>query len=167
MAKLLAHQMLGLATTYFILRPENIMQAIMYGFTAIIGSTVPDLDAARGHRRTLHNIIACVLTGLAVYTVLLIANAWISMSFNLYPLGSALSYITAYITHILADIPTGGGVALLYPLSRKRISVLGLRYDNVLYNGLLMILSTILLCLFFASALPPYRIIRAWYTPHS
>ncbi|NPA97886.1 MAG: metal-dependent hydrolase [Crenarchaeota archaeon] len=166
MAKLLAHQMLGLATAYFILRPESIVQAIMYGFTAIIGSTVPDLDAAGGHRRTLHNMIACILTGIAVYTVLLITNARISMPFNLYPLGSALSYIVAYITHILADIPTGNGVALFYPLSKKRVRVLGLRYDNVLYNGLLMILSTILLCMFFAGALPPYKIIRAWYTPH-
>lgn len=67
MAKLLAHKLLGVAVAYYILRPGNLVQAFMYGGLALLGSIVPDLDGLRGHRRTLHNVLACILTGTAVY----------------------------------------------------------------------------------------------------
>ncbi len=52
MAKLLAHQMLGVAVAYYVLRPENILQALICGGLALLGSTIPDLDEfteASGH----------------------------------------------------------------------------------------------------------------------
>ena len=149
MAKLLAHKLLGVAVAYYVLRPGNLVQAFMYGGLALLGSIVPDLDGLRGHRRTLHNVLACILTGIAIYVALLVADTYELAPISLYPLGSTLSYILAYVSHLLADIPTGSGVAILYPLSNKKIGILGLRYDNIVYNGLLVALATWLLYSYF------------------
>lgn len=165
MAKLLAHQILGLAVTYYVLRPENMLQALICGGLALLGSMIPDLDGLRGHRATLHNLFACIITGLAVYLILGIAEALDLVPVNMYPASSTVAYMLAYLSHLLADIPTGSGVAILYPLSKKKIGILGLKYDNVLYNSLLIVLAALLLYSFLISAPPPYNIVRGWFTP--
>ena len=164
MAKLLAHQILGLAVAYYVLRPGDLVQAFMYGGLALLGSIVPDLDGLRGHRKTLHNVIACILTGIAIYVALLVTDTYELTPISLYPLGSTLSYILAYASHLLADIPTGSGVAILYPLSKRKIGILGLKYDNIVYNALLISLATVLLYMFFTNEPNPYIIVREWFT---
>lgn len=153
MAKLLAHKLLGVAVAYYVLRPGNLMQAFMYGGLVLLGSMVSDLDGLRGHvdhhRRILHNILACILTGTAVYVALLVADKYTYEPAPDQPIPAGIhaiiSYILAYVSHLLADMPTGSGVAILYSLSNKKIGILGLRYDNVVYNALLIALATLLL----------------------
>lgn len=84
---------------------------------------------------------------------LLVADTYRLAPFSLYPPGSTLSYILAYLSHLLADIPTRSGVAILYPLSNKKIGVLGLKYNSIVYNGLLIAFSTILFYILFGRAL--------------
>ena len=163
MAKLLAHQILGLAVAYYVLRPGDLVQAFMYGGLALLGSVTPDLDGLRRHRATLHNIFALILAGLTIYLVLNTVEALNMAPVNLYSASSAIAYILAYLSHLLADIPTGSGVALLYPLSNRKIGILGLKYDNIVYNGLLVALATLLLYSFFTNAPTPYNIIRDWF----
>ena len=166
MAKLLAHKLLGVAVAYYVLRPGNLVQAFMYGGLALLGSAIPDLDGLRRHRATLHNLFACILTGLTVYLVLEIAEALDLLPVNPYPASSTVAYILAYLSHLLADIPTGSGIAILYPLSNKKIGILGLKYDSIAYNALLIALATLLLYSFFTSAPLPYNIVRDWFIPH-
>ncbi len=167
MAKLLTHQLLGVAVAYYVLRPQNIIQAFLYGGLALIGSMVPDLDGLRGHRTVLHNIFAFIFTGIIVYIVLLMVDCLGVFPVNMYPDWSSAAYVLAYLSHLLADIPTGTGVALFYPISKRRLGVLGLKYDNVVYNGLLMGVATLLLYVFFTSAPTPYNIVRDWFSSNS
>ncbi len=151
MAKLLTHKMLGLAVAYYILRPATFTQAIVYGGLALLGSMIPDLDGLYKHRITLHNIFSCLITSATVYVTLSIIIRCKLLPINIDVAGSSTAYSLAYLSHLLADIPTGNGVALLYPVSRRRLSILGLRYDNIVYNGLLVALATWLLYSYFTS----------------
>ena len=151
MAKLLAHKMLGLAIAYYTLRPTTFVQAVAYGGLALIGSVIPDLDGLHRHRMTLHNMFSCLITTAIVYTILLVVNQYRLLPISIDVIGSAMAYLLAYLSHLVADIPTGHGVALLYPVSRRRLSILGLRYDSIVYNGLLVALATWLLYSYFTS----------------
>ncbi len=101
-----------------------------------------------------------------IYLVLKSAEALDLTPFKLYPATSTIAYMLSYLSHLLADIPTGSGVAILYPLSNKKIGILGLKYDNIVYNSLLIILATLLLYSFFTSAPSPYDIVRDCFIPH-
>ncbi len=150
MAKLISHKMLGLAIAYYVLRPHTMVQALSYAGLALIGSITPDLDGLHKHRMLLHNLFSCLVTSLIIYFLLL------TITRNLLPIevdsiGSALAYLLAYMSHLIADIPTGNGVSLFYPFSKKKIYILGLKYDNIVYNSLLIILATLLLYDYFTS----------------
>jgi inner membrane protein len=90
-----------------------------------IGSIMPDLDILYKHRKLLHNIFAAALfTGLVM--VLLGRLDLQAGDIRLY----SLAYMVGWLSHLLGDMVTRSGVALLWPFSNRRFRVARMRYDD-------------------------------------
>ena len=147
MAKLVAHQILAIGLSLYMLRPSSIGETFTIAFLALTASTIPDLDSKLDHRKLLHNLFAVLLTSLTIYIVLSAFSSPIAMN----PIYHITSYIIGYLSHIAVDMFTCNGVALLYPVSKKRYRVFGTSYDNPIYNGAIITLGSILLYFYLTS----------------
>jgi inner membrane protein len=103
-----------------------------------LASLLPDLDLAWRHRMLLHNLTV---------TAVLIAAVWLAWSrLGLpYKLLATASFAAGYLSHILLDMLTVRGVALLYPYTRRRYRLLKLRTSDRLANHAITLLSTVVL----------------------
>lgn len=123
----------------------TIAQTLVVLVSSLIGSLIPDADLRYRHRTALHNIFSLVAIPLAT-------------GYILYLLGASLEIVRlvvsglsiGYLTHIIGDIVTYRGVALLYPLSRKRYSLgIGSTEDlHVNMIGYLVGLSSLILYIY-------------------
>jgi len=86
------------------------------------GSVAPDADLRRRHRMLLHNVWPPLLLSLGA---LLLPRGLelLGVLARLFLLGAALGWAG----HILLDSLTAAGVALLYPMSRRRVRLAWLR----------------------------------------
>ncbi|MEM4970005.1 MAG: metal-dependent hydrolase [Sulfolobales archaeon] len=103
-----------------------------------IGSVVPDLDTRFRHRKALHNILSLVVTSIVVLIIVLRAGmGWVP----------AASYALGYISHIIGDLMTKRGVAILYPFRGKyyRFPVVLGRSEDLLVNVLGTVIGIILI----------------------
>jgi len=117
-----AHLLLGVGAVLAILRP-SINDVIIYIVLAALGSLVPDLDLRFKHRKILHNVLLSPIITLGLVLAL-------SKVLTLNPICMYLAIIIAWFSHIIGDLFTIGGVALLWPLKSKRMRILKLRYDH-------------------------------------
>jgi len=117
-----AHLILGIGAVLAILRP-SVDDMIAYIILAALGSLIPDLDLKYKHRKTLHNIFIPPIITLGLTLAL-------SKALTLNPIYIYLAIIIAWLSHIIGDLFTVGGVAMLWPLKSKRIRLLKLRYDH-------------------------------------
>lgn len=105
---------------------------------ATIASLIPDIDLHKAHRSLLHNIPVAVFLTLLVYAAAL--NSFPQIFAELIALG----FLLGYTSHILLDMFTVRGVALLYPFSRRFYRLARLRSNDPLANKLLQALSAAL-----------------------
>ena len=145
MAKLIAHQILAIGLSLYTLRPNSLEKAFTIAFLALIASTIPDLDLKLDHRKLLHSLFAVLLTSFIIFIAL---NAF-SNPITMNPAYHVTSYVIGYLSHIVVDMFTCNGVALLYPISKKRYRIFGISYDNPIYNGVVIALGSILLYFYF------------------
>lgn len=104
-----------------------------------IGGYVPDLDLRRRHRVLLHNIFsAAALAMAAVLATGTLSGNWLTAAYG------GLGYLAGHLSHILADMLTEKGVALLHPYNSKRYKIAEFKSDNEVLNGLLALLATLL-----------------------
>jgi inner membrane protein len=85
---------------------------------SIIGSTLPDIDHPLPHvkhRGITHTLMAAMLIFLSFYLI---------KDFVLLGLG------IGYLTHVLMDLLNGSGCPILYPVYKKRINIIDLKYDS-------------------------------------
>lgn len=106
-----AHIVFGTGIAFFILArffPASHIPLIVAG--SGIGSVFPDLDRRRGHRKLLHNIFSLIFFSL----LLLSGTIYLQL-----PITFSLAYSLGYASHLLGDIITYRGVAILYPFKNK------------------------------------------------
>lgn len=126
--KKITHEIFGVGATLFILMPPmNIIGYVI--FFSIIGSVFPDIDFKFKHRIFLHNIFSLTFTSMILYCVL--SNF---LHLGKYAILFAISFAIGYFSHILLDMLTKAGVAIVWPLSSIRLSFLEERYDNPYLN---------------------------------
>lgn len=105
---------------------------------AITASLIPDIDLHKAHRSLLHNIPVAVSLTLLAYAVALTSLPQVLAELV------ALGFLLGYTSHILLDMFTVRGVALLYPFSRRFYRLARLRSNDPLANKLLQALSAAL-----------------------
>ncbi len=139
-----AHIILGVGISIFVLyrfSPESHIPLIVLG--SGIGSMFPDLDRRKGHRKLLHSIFSLFILSLTVFFIAIYLKI---------PLTLPASFFLGYASHILGDMVTYRGVALLFPFRNKyyrsplplgRSSDLGVNMLGIALGILLMILGMV------------------------
>ena len=126
--KKITHEIFGVGATLFILTPP--MSVIGYAmFFSVVGSVFPDIDFKLKHRILLHNVFSLAFTSMILYYLL--GNFF---SLEKYAFLFSASFAIGYFSHILLDMLTKAGVAIIWPLSSIRISFLKEKYDNPYLN---------------------------------
>lgn len=120
------HIAIGLVAATIISKNTNIelnQQLLLYP-SIVVASVLPDIDHDKSvlgrmipiipkiikHRTITHSLIAVTV----LYLLLMITNASQIL---------ITGFLVGYSLHLIADIPTGEGVPLLYPFVKKRLSV--------------------------------------------
>lgn len=133
------HLVFGVGVSLILVNPLSIPTTLAVLVGGVIGSTLPDLDLRVKHRMLLHNIFSLIILAITVYVLS-------SLSFITAPYTSylILAFTIAYMSHLFLDMFTKAGVALLYPLNRRRYRLLKLKSTSSLANALLTILGLLM-----------------------
>ncbi|MEZ0289513.1 MAG: metal-dependent hydrolase [Sulfolobales archaeon] len=99
----------------FYLETVSIPLLLIGGF---IGSVIPDLDLRYRHRVLFHNILFLTILVMIFMTLPL----YTPLSFYLSKIFSQ-GFIVGFSSHLLGDVITYRGVALLYPFKRKMYKI--------------------------------------------
>ena len=88
---------------------------------AVAGSLLPDVDHPKswaGRRlRPLSTVIAAVFGHRGVtHSLLALFGCWAALRYGAVPRGWAAPVVTGYLSHLLADLLTPGGLRLAWPL---------------------------------------------------
>ena len=129
-----AHEVFAAGTAILFLNP-SIAHAPMVLLGAITGGIFPDIDVKLKHRKLMHNIFSLLITSFALFYI---------MRFILSPLNMLEIFIQAfligYFTHILLDLFTVRGVAILWPILARSFRFSERKYDDPLLNALFIVL---------------------------
>ena len=102
----------------------------------VLGALLPDLDYRFEHRKLLHNVFAIALVSL------ISGQYWLPM-------------LVGMVSHIVLDMMTVSGVALLYPLSDKRFRIASFRTGGLFDHLLLAVGSLLVLLLLYQGGVSP------------
>ena len=112
------------------------LQAVAAALWGVAGSLAPDYDLRRGHRVLGHNLVALAAFTVLAYAAMLLLGAPTRLA-----VAAALAASTGYASHLLLDALTVRGVALLYPLSRRRYRLARLRSSSAAANAAVVLAS--------------------------
>ncbi|UXD22505.1 hypothetical protein IPA_05605 [Ignicoccus pacificus DSM 13166] len=124
------HVAFAFALSFLIFFPTCVTCIMM----AVLYSIVPDYDIKYKHRKLFHNVFAMLLLTLPAL---------------LFGPQVYLGAILGYASHLLSDIVTVRGVALLYPLSERYFRVAKLRSSSPLANLAFLLFSGLLIAFKF------------------
>ena len=127
---------LALASTAATLLNYNVHEYAIVIAVAMVFSVLPDLDLHFKHRAALHNINFFLILAVAAYIVLNPVGCF-------WPV--AIGLAAGYLGHILLDMLTVRGVAILYPFTSRRLRIARLRSGSTAANTAITILSLLLL----------------------
>ena len=117
-------------------------QLMLFAFSVILGSLVPDIDKVEGYaKRTIsdllvemfgHREMAHSLIGIFVVVgfSLLTARGYL----NDVALPTAVGFSLGYVLHIIAEMFTIPGVALLIPANKKRFHIIPKRFRFTIHS---------------------------------
>jgi len=123
-----AHAVFGIGFAVFTLSPLlRASELPLIVLSGGMGSLFPDLDVRFRHRKALHNVFSLAATSLAVLAAASLLGLGVAI---------AASYTLGYISHILGDMLTRRGVAILYPLRGRfyRFPIVLGRSEDLLVN---------------------------------
>ena len=143
--RLRTHNIFGFAIALLVLRTWLYKHLLLTVFSSIFLSLsinwfIDHVAGHKGYRRTPYThsfvtsaIIAVIITLLYLYALRLL-GVYI-------PMELLYGAVAIAVSHILLDMVTKDGVYPLWPFSRGRVSVLGIRYDNPIVNIFFVIVS--------------------------
>jgi len=129
-----AHEVFAAGTAILILNP-SIAHIPLVLLGAITGGMFPDIDVKLKHRKLMHNVFSFLIISFA----LLYTMHFILGSLNIFKI-FIQAFLVGYFTHILLDLFTVRGVAILWPILTRSFSFSERRYDDPLLNTLFIIL---------------------------
>lgn len=119
------------------------LPAALAALWGVAGSLAPDYDLRRGHRVLGHNVFALILFTAAAYAATLLLGAPPGLA-----LVAAVGAAAGYASHLLLDALTVRGVALLYPLTRRRYRAARLRSSSAAANAAVVLASWLFFTLY-------------------
>ncbi len=147
------HNIFGFAISLLMLRAWLYRYFFLVVFTSTyltlsINWFIDRVVGHRGYRRApyTHSFITSTIISIIIVLpyiyVLKIFGFEISIQLNLY-----MAAISVAFSHIILDMVTKDGVYPLWPFSRGRLSILGIRYDNPIANIFFVLISIILIAM--------------------
>lgn len=109
----------------------------LYVATAILASTLPDLDLKKRHRKLLHNVFAPLILSVVLIAVLR------GLGLNAYYL--VKGFIIGWFSHVALDLITKKGVALFYPLSSRYYGLRICESNSIACNFLISTISIMII----------------------
>lgn len=149
------HIVIGLTLTVGagILLEFNLVEYAIAAIYSVSGSLLPDIDHPGSlagqlcpflsipiNRKFGHRSITHSLVSLLVFTIVTICIG---------TLDAAIGLFCGYLGHIIADMLTPSGVALFYPLTKKRISIGNIKTGSDGEQGVAVALFLIVLWMAF------------------
>ena len=128
---------------FALLREGAASLAALSAAVVLAMATVPDVDhrlPGVSHRGVTHTLLFAVAVGAAFAGSVVVAGDALALSS---PLAAGYAFFLgtlSVLAHLLADVLTPMGVALLWPLSDRRFSVNLTRADSVVWNHALLAL---------------------------
>lgn len=141
----------GIIFSAITITPINPSEKIVYSAAVIVGSVVgsliPDLDhpksvigkrfkpiskgisKAFGHRGITHSPMALVVYSMLMLKLTKTPKEYYELLFQYGAIGSAVGYLS----HLVLDMLTVGGIPLFYPISKKRFKLAKFRADRDYY----------------------------------
>lgn len=138
-----AHMAMGVfigAMVVYVARPKVVESAVIFGITTT-AILLPDIDEPRSKIGRRYPVISFIIHFLCGHRYLIHSPFLLAILY--YLLNSGISFVAGYGGHLLQDLFTAGGLALLYPFSRRRISLSPFRTGGItdwLMTGVLMII---------------------------
>ena len=119
------------------------LSAVVAALWGVAGALAPDYDLRRGHRVLGHNVFALTVFALAAYAATRLLGAPGGLA-----IAAAAGAAAGYASHLLLDALTVRGVALLYPLTRRRYRLAGLRSSSAAANAAVALASWLLFAIY-------------------
>lgn len=141
--------------------------AVLSAASCAIGSLMPDIDSRKskagkemkitsffvnkifGHRGFVHSPLC-----LAIFTIPLIAGLKLTNYNEFIPL--VFGFIAGYISHLVLDTMTKGGIPWLYPISKNKFSLCKIRSGSFLE----ILIAFVVLALFIAGYLGVWSLLN-------
>jgi len=139
----ITHMFFALALALWFLRSIqvyfNINLQLYYAFitTAVVSSTIPDLDLKLKHRKSLHNIIAPIVVVLTIYAIIPQLAIF------------GVAFLVGWLSHVLLDVITIKGVHPLYPLLGFKLALKLCKSESVVWNTIITIFSLLVIAVLY------------------
>ena len=116
---------------------------IIFMILGAIGAWIPDADLKIKHRIVLHNFLTCTLISISMYVLLfkVLENLTIQIP-HITPLGLTIPFFLGYVSHLLTDLLTIYGVAILWPFNSSRFSIAKFRSNSLAFNVIGVLIAT-------------------------
>jgi len=131
----ITHMFFALALVLWFLRSIqvyfNLNLQLYYTFivTAVVSSTLPDLDLKLKHRKTLHNITVPLIVVLIFYAIVPQIAIF------------GVAFLIGWISHVLLDVITIKGVHPLYPLLDFKLALRLCKSESIICNTFISMIS--------------------------
>ena len=132
-----AHEVFAAGAAILILNP-SIAHIPLVLLGAITGGIFPDVDVKLKHRKLMHNIFSLLTISFALFYT----TYFILSSLNILKI-FIQAFVVGYFTHILLDLFTIRGVAILWPVFTRPFRFSERRYDDPLLNALFITLGLV------------------------
>ena len=127
----------------YVTRPDVVESAVVLGVTTT-AILIPDIDETHSKMGRRHPVISFIIHFICghrylIHSPFLLAILYYCLNYNL----QGFSFVAGYGGHLLQDLFTAGGLALFYPISKRRISLSPFRsggFMDWITTGALMII---------------------------
>ena len=136
------------------IEPVIISVLLSLMLTVFINWFIDSVAGHKGFRRTPHThsilgaLIISLLLSLGIYAITLLLGILMSMALLTKLIALAL---TSAFSHLLLDIFTANGIALLWPFKKRRFLIIGMRYDDPMLNAIIISLSILIIFIYMLS----------------
>jgi len=127
----ITHEIFAAGMALLLINPDitYILPTIL---ASVLGGVFPDIDVKFKHRKLMHNVFSLTIIGLSpLYVTMFIITRPIPILTLLLQ-----AFFIGYFTHMLLDLFTKRGIALMWPLTSKTFKIINRRYDDFFINTL-------------------------------
>ncbi len=121
----------------------GVASAMLAFIVATFAAALPDLDLRMRHRMLLHNLFIPIPLAVLTYSVIATYSVFIGLTVS-------TAFLVGYLSHVFLDTLTVQGVALFYPLTRRRYRLARLRSNDPRANNAILLISILMVITAYA-----------------